>query len=248
MKVYIGEFKQKANINEEGYLHLQLGADKNQYIKDNLDNSGENISLKNPNYCELTGLFWIWKNVKADIVGLVHYRRFFYNSSFILSKKKILTSKQVQKIMIKKDIIVPKKEYILFSNVYKQYEKFHDITDLEKCGSIIKEKYPDYFDSFNKVMNSNNFYGCNMIIAKKEILNEYCKWLFDILFELEEQIDISKKDDYNKRVFGFLSERLFNVWLLKNNYNIQEKPVFNISLSFAKQCMLRIIKRILCVF
>jgi HPr kinase/phosphorylase len=59
-----------------------------------------------------------------------------------------------------------------------------------------------------------------MFISNKKLFNEYYNWLFDILFELESRIDISEYDDYNKRIYGFLSERLFNVWLEYKNLKV----------------------------
>ncbi len=49
-------------------------------MKDLTDMTGDNISEKNPIYCELTGLYWMWKNMiirgaKEDYYGLYQYRR-----------------------------------------------------------------------------------------------------------------------------------------------------------------------------
>lgn len=67
-----------------------------------------------------------------------------------------------------------------------------------------------------------------MFVMKKELFDEYCAWLFDILFELEKRIDISRYDAYQARVFGFLGERLFNVWLEKKKLKIKEIEVVNL--------------------
>ena len=77
IKIYIAAHKKTELPQKDGYIPLQVGAalhDDLGYLKDDV---GDNISSKNPNFCELTGLYYIWKNEKADIVGLSHYRRFF---------------------------------------------------------------------------------------------------------------------------------------------------------------------------
>ena len=62
----------------------------------------------------------------------------------------------------------------------------------------------------------------NMFIMKKEILDGYCKWLFDILFELEQNVDISKYDQFHSRFFGRISELLLDVYLRKNGISYKE--------------------------
>lgn len=246
MKIYIAIFNKLPNINEKGYYNLQLGAVNSEKIISPIrDNIGENISEKNSIYCELTGLYWIWKNIDDKIVGLTHYRRFFYKNPLIFNKKKILSEKDVINILDKYDIIVPQAGHLFASSIYKQYKKAHDIDDLEKCGKIIKEKYPEYYETFTNVMKSNCYHPYNMFICKKKIINNYCEWLFTIFNELEKEIDISKKDKYNRRVFGFLGERLFNVWIINNNYKLKECPVYNIELPLWKQEIISIIKKIL---
>ena len=68
----------------------------------------------------------------------------------------------------------------------------------------------------------------NMFVMKKALFDEYCQWLFSIEFALEKKIDVSKYDSYNSRVFGFLSERLFNVWLERQYLKIAEVNVINL--------------------
>jgi hypothetical protein len=94
--------------------------------------------------------------------------------------------------------------------------------------NIITEKYPQYIDSFNKVMNGKNLHLFNMFICKKEYFDEYCNWIFGILFEVEKRIDISQYDVYQSRIYGFLGERLFNVWLESKKFKIYKCNVLNI--------------------
>lgn len=245
IKIYIAAHKKFDFPYSSIYTPIQVGAqNKNDlgYLK---DNTKDNISLKNPNYCELTGLYWIWKNSDYKIVGLVHYRRFFYDNVF-KSKKNIMTKEQILKALEKNDIIVAKRGYTWNSTVRKQYEKYHYKTDIDECFKIIKEDYKEYVNSFNRVFDGNSYCPLNMIITRKKIFDEYCTWLFSIMFKLEKRISVSDRDKYNQRVYGFLSERLFNVWLDYNKqYKYIEKPVFNNEASFFKQKVEYLIKKVI---
>lgn len=183
------------------------------------DDEKENISMKNQNYCELTALYWIWKNSKDDIVGLCHYRRFFSINWLSNNKRNFIDEKQIIKIF-KKDganIIVPKKIWGR-ENIANATEIAPNQNDLRILKEVICDLYPEYKKTFEIFMESKYAYLYNMIITKKEILNQYCEWLFKILFETEKRMNPNDyiNDDYRKRMFGFLSERLFNIWIIHN--------------------------------
>ena len=191
------------------------------------DNTGDNISGKNKYFSELTVLYWLWKNSSADYKGLVHYRRFFdlgngsirwidkipqnYTQMFCLSKS------YLEHILSDYDIILPMKRVIpKYKSIYDQYKNRHVISDLDRVMEIIKEKYPQMYDTAVYVMkNTKEIYLYNMFITKKSIFDDYAKWLFDILFALEKEIqpEVETRSEYQKRVYGFLSERLFTVYL-----------------------------------
>ena len=64
----------------DNYIPILVGSYKFDLSIYQRDDDGEfQISYKNKNYCELTGLYWIWKNIRTDYVGLCHYRRYFIN-------------------------------------------------------------------------------------------------------------------------------------------------------------------------
>lgn len=227
VKIFIAAHKKFEAPKDDIYIPIHVGAHNKNDLGFLKDSSDDNISEKNPYFCELTGVYWIWKNCQTDIVGLVHYRRYFYNN-FFKGIKNIMSREDIINTLKDSDIIVSKPVYILFSSVKAKYEKLHLKEDLEKCKNILIEKYPEYEEAFDKVMKRHFLYPYNMLITKKEIFDEYCEWMFDILFELEKQIDVKKRDTYNARVFGFLSERLLNVWIEKNKqYKITKKHVFN---------------------
>ena len=80
--------------------------------------------------------------------------------------------------------------------------------------------------------NKNEGHYCNMMICHKKTLDIYCEWLFDILFELEKNIDLSDYTPSEARIYGYLSELLLNVYTMKNNLRVKEAPVINTEVSF----------------
>ena len=218
-KIFVVSHKEIDFVLPSGYNILAVGS----YPPGNdvyYDNTGINISSKNPNFCELTALYWLWKNYDSDFVGLVHYRRFFSSKIVISNKLNFLNFNKVVQILKRYDIILPRTVKLISNgkrvSIAEHYKENHNFKDLEAVKNIVLIKYPDYEKSFNEVMNQDYMFMFNMFIAKKNIIDAYCSWLFDILFELEKRIDISNYDNYQKRVYGFLAERLFNVWIYKH--------------------------------
>lgn len=201
----------------EGYKKLQVGAAKNGRIRgfDYYDDEGDNISSKNPNYCELTGLYWIWKHSTADIVGLCHYRRYFTKSFLSTKSKYYLTSRNIENILDKYDVILPlKRRYV--ETTLEAVRHAPNAKDMQEMKEAISFCCPNYLDDYLKFLDGNSAYLYNMFIMKKEMSNSYCEWLFPILSYIEERHDMSAEDEYRSRLFGFLSERLIYVWVIHN--------------------------------
>lgn len=219
--------------NDDVYLPIHVGREGKTDLGYIGDNTGDNISAKNANYCELTGLYWAWKNLKCDYIGLCHYRRYFTGKNLHTNnaeKKKaiILHRQDYEKLLREYDIILPVKRNYYIETVRSQYEHAHNKRDLDEAEKIVAELYPEYNEAFEKVMSRKKLHILNMLVMKKTLFDEYCSWLFSILFELEKRIDISSYNLYEARVFGFISERLFNVWLEKQQLKVKEVPVINL--------------------
>lgn len=93
------------------YLPVQVGAEGKTDLGYTRDNTGENISSKNPSFCELTGLYWAWKNLDADYIGLVHYRRHFGEKTKE-PLKGVLSSQQLHPLLGKYKILCAKEKKI----------------------------------------------------------------------------------------------------------------------------------------
>ena len=199
------------------YVPLQVGCCANPDLGYTGDNTGDHISGKNPFYCELTGMYWVWKNIRhTSHVGVCHYRRYLINES-----GKLFTENELEELLKQYDMITTK----LLTLPGSYHDGFcinHHIKDLLTTGDVIKEKYPEYLDTFNRLIHGPNTYFGNIFVTTKEMYDCYCTWLFDILFEVEKRTDFTGYDGYQKRLFGFLSEFLQTVWIQYHNLNVKE--------------------------
>lgn len=223
VKIIVATHKKYRMPEDSMYLPLQVGAAVNTCnLGYQRDDTGDNISVKNPSFCELTGLYWAWKNVDADYIGLVHYRRYFTNKKDKDVWKRILTYDELDSYIKDKDVFVPKKRRYYIETLYSHYAHTHYAEHLDVTRKIIQMKYPQYLKSFDRVMKQTYGHMFNMFIMKREMMDSYCTWLFDILFELERKIEIDTLSVFQQRCFGRISEIIFNVWL---DYQLESKEL-----------------------
>ena len=155
--VIVATHKEYEMPKDSLYLPVHVGAEGKKDIGYTKDNTGDNISTKNPFFCELTGLYWAWKNLDADYIGLAHYRR-----HFSLKKKKykkiedtldhVLTRKQAKEIFKTTDVILPKKRRYFIETLYNHYKHTMHIETLDETRKIIEEKYPKYLKEFDRLL------------------------------------------------------------------------------------------------
>ncbi len=225
IKIVIATHKKYRMPEESMYLPLQVGAEGKEDLGFAKDNSGINISAKNYCYCELTGLYWAWKNLDCKYLGLVHYRRYFKGKAKSRDKfKKILTEKEALDLLSEHSVLLPKKRHYYIETNRSQYVHAHHSVGMMQTESVIKSYYPEYVESFYKIMKGRSGHRFNMFIMEKKLLDAYCEWLFDILGKVEANIDISGWNESEQRIFGYLSERLLDVWLEKNRIDYKDIP------------------------
>ena len=202
----------------DGYKPIVVGNGNVSFVDMYRDNIGDNISKKNANYCELTALYWAWKNLNdVEYIGLSHYRRFFMTSFFNHKGTNFLSTNEAISLLNKYNIILPYPKGWFDTTV----EEWFLCTDgkkeaLDKLRSVVADLYPDYLNDYDKIMNGYMASYFNMFVMSKDRLNSYCEWLFSILFKLEKQINLSEYTPLQARIYGFLSERLLNVWVHHN--------------------------------
>ena len=245
-KIIVATHKEYKMPKDELYVPLHVGA---KIAKTKLpyqrDDDGKNISDKNPYYCELTGLYWAWKNQdklgNPDYIGLAHYRRHFTTKKTLAKSSekrlsKVLKSEELDKMLEKNDIVLPKKRNYYIENLYDHYVHTLRAEPLDITGKIIKEKYPKYYNKFKQLKKRKTAHMFNMAIMKKDIFNDYCAWLFDILGELEKRVDISDYDAFQARFLGRVSELLLDIYINTNKLDYVELPVVDIeSINWVKK-------------
>lgn len=211
------------------YLPIHVGAEGKEALGYTGENTGQHISLLNPYYCELTGLYWAWKNLDCDYLGLVHYRRYFTKKSQNFSADikiddVILSQTDIEYLLDNADVIVPKKRRYYIETLYSHYAHTHDAHHLDVTREIVTELYPEDVSIFDEVLRQRSGYMFNMFIMDKQFADKYCQWLFPIIDTLYERLDITGYSAFDARLFGRVSERLFNVWLKKEDITIKEVP------------------------
>lgn len=223
------------------YLPIQVGkAISNIDLGLQGDDEGDNISEKNKSYCELTGIYWAWKNLKdVDVIGLCHYRRYFDFhgqchsvfpfTGFHTEKFQSINLDIPQQILnhIRNGKVVASKPIHFSFSLYIDYCVWHIGDDIRTLTEIIKETTSQkYINAFRNVMyHGYRLRPCNMFIMNWKQFDHYCNWLFPILKEAEKRIDISHYNDNQKRIWGYMAERLFNVYLYAEQLSVISKPV-----------------------
>lgn len=211
--IFIGEYAQKLNTPA---------------LKDNTD---INIAQRVERYGELTAYYWIWKNhlknFEADYIGFTQsYRRLDFNiegksksafrpiftDDFEANFKKY-TEEDILKCIEGYDIVLPEKSK-LDQSVYNQYLLTHKKEDFDIAIDVIKQKYPEYCEATDEVLSSDSLYLFGNFVMKKNLMNEFLDWLFNILEEVEKRTDWNKYGNYTDIVNSkFITERFLNIWL-----------------------------------
>lgn len=253
IKILISCHKPAKVLKSEIIEPIQVGCENaDRRFKGMLaDNDGENISAKNPMYCELTAQYWAWKNLDADYYGFFHYRRYlnFSENRYPLDSwgnilENSITTKTVHKFALDEDsmrsliedydIVISEEKDVRkmpdkSNSVYEQYKNGNSlhIEDLKIIRNIIRNKYPEYLTEFDRYLRGSKTCLCNMYIMKKEIFQEYAAWLFDILEEFEHRANLSDYSIEGIRTPGHLSERLLTLFYLhlKHTRNLKIKTL-----------------------
>ena len=196
------------------------------------DDTGDNISLLNRNYCELTAIYWAWKNYdqlgNPDYCGLIHYRRFISvlqeSDRWGMSTLPYLTDEDVQLHFDAEKIQEIIGNYDIYANWRKvdEYPKYTEgewfeywygkpIMDLTLRH--IQNHWPAIYKTAHEYLDGHECNRCNLMVCKKELFFEWCSFLFNVLEEINKHLNYDDFSELRIRFLGCLAERLTGMWL-----------------------------------
>lgn len=189
-------------------LFLECDDIREKFIVDE-KHVGQNIDQLNPWYCELTGLYHLWKNSTSKYVGLEHYRRFFASPT---KTKQRLSGQEIESILSSHDIITCTFRH---KPGYSGYQWFHEAgrgNDLDAFFEILDENFGGIGEEFMAYTQERELVQCNMFVSTKPVIDEYCSWLFPKLALFDKYYGIGPS---NRRIDGYLGEHIFGYWIRK---------------------------------
>lgn len=239
IKILVCTHKEAPCLNDDFYMPIQVGRDEVDYdLGFQTDLEGINIGKKHFTYSEYTGLYWAWKNLKGiDYIGWCHYRRYFcLNEKTNVKRETIIISQDdlfkidfstdvLKNYLSKFDIILPVKRFFPTS-IWKVMNRCHDNRDMIITENTLKKLYPEYIPTFNKYLKHNNrLEQLSVFITKWQVFDDYCEWLFSILFEIEKQTNPNENSLHTERKIAFLAEQLSAVYYHHNKLKIKHLPI-----------------------
>ena len=227
MKILIATHKEYDMPKISGYHPIMVGASlqnniPNDYLR---DDSGENISELNPFCNELTALYWAKYNLcDEDIIGLDHYRRYLGKKSGH-KLQNILNKQQIYDALDEVDILLPKQRNYFIETQKVHYLNAHNHEPYIEMEKVIREKFPKYLPAFEIMEQNKKAHLFNMSIMKQADFQSYTNFIFGVLDEVAKSIPFETYVGQEKRVFGFLSERLMDTWLYTEKKTFREFPI-----------------------
>lgn len=240
IKIFVCTFDKEIRIKNDMFVPLQVGRAVSPVKLDCLgDDTGDNISNKNKYYSEQTGVYWVWKNMKddhPDYVGFCHYRKYPYMNTGIHQQEIKCTEdffnqtggmniQKIRELVLDNDVLCINPFGYRVSLRY-MYDIIHIVEDIDILSKTVKDMFPEYNEAFDKTINAapSFLYPYNIYVMKWDDFCKYCEFIFPLFKEMENKIDFSKHNGYQSRVFGYMAERLLNVFILKNFKSISTVP------------------------
>jgi hypothetical protein len=214
--IFVAAHKPSELKTDDVYTPIHVGRAISKY-KDEMadmigDDTGDNISEKNPFYSEMTAQYWAWKNYcDSEYIGFCHYRRYFYDK---------ITQENIDDYFTDgTDVIVVGPCLRRYSRweFFKTFVSSEDIAIMQK---VILKLYPAYYKTMSQYGFDFIDYPLNMFICRREVFEKYAEWVFSILFECEKYVKLSPYSR-QQRLYGYLAEFLMPVFFMYNGYKMK---------------------------
>lgn len=172
------------------------------------DDRGNTISAKNGNYSELTVTYYGWKNSHAAYKGICHYRRIFD-----------ISEEQMQELLARQsgwDVILPYPT-VHYPNIAVQHLRYLNEGDWAAMLQALQEEAPAYFEAYQQMLHRGErfFHNFNMLLARAEVFDDYCEFLFRVLARAEALVT-PKEWERADRFAGYMGENLTTIYFHKN--------------------------------
>lgn len=216
IKILVCTHKPYPVYSDSVYLPVHAGkAVSSQELGYIGDDSGENISKKNPFYCELTVQYWGWKNLDTEFIGLCHYHRYFKTKFNEQNADALLKNADV---ILAQPVILPTSIDSFWRSALTPEDVIIFYEVIDACFGEWRKSVVDY------MINNNKFYPCNVFVCRKQLFNEFAAWQFDILQKCEKVIKFSPYSR-ERRIIGFLGESLWPIFCIRNNLKVCTMPL-----------------------
>lgn len=221
IKILVASHKPDTVYEDEVYTPIQVGRAVSKFKTEMAhmigDDTGENISEKNPFYCELTAQYWAWKNLNTEYIGLCHYRRYF---------KKLITTENVDSLFKNGTDVILAQPFVDEINTGTRLNLSTSMEDVQIFIDCIKKVSPNYYHTAFRFLSGNICFPYNMFIMKKGRFNDFAQWQFSILKEMEKHVRLSGYSR-QRRIYGYYGEILMGIYCIHHHLRLKFYPVID---------------------
>lgn len=231
LRIAVAVHKPYDVLRDDTYLPVHAGAAGKTDLGYQSDAQGLSISEKNGLYCELTALYWAWKNLPCDALGLMHYRRYLGKPRrmppWTEKTARIATGDELRAMLETTPVILPKKRDYFIESREEQFVHAHGRAGLSALRRVMARRCPQYLPAFERSMRATSGHCFNIFVMRRDLCDAYCAWMFELLFETEREMELYAPQEITPRLFGFISERMMDCWIETNGHRYIELPVIN---------------------
>lgn len=218
-KIYLTRSHFDKKLKEDFYTpfteEIQVGAALTDAdISELKDDAGDNLSERNRDYCEMSAVYWAWKNDReSDYIGLCHYRRRF-----------VLDENMINGIMADGYDAIYTVPQLIDGGLREEFvERNYFLTPemWELTEDAIRRLSPEYLAAWQQLDTSYFLLSYNMFIMRRNVFEEYCSWAFAILEEVD-RFYLNQGIQCNNRYLGYIAELLNTVYAMKHKETLKK--------------------------